>query len=134
MRHEQAGAEQLVGDAVAAGGQFLTAQRTSQSSQHDRVGSAELELRIVRLTVPDLDETLAASVVRLVGALREMRLRKSPSVAETIDWANTLLALGAGEERGQGGRLDEGLIARTLGVVLKHRPDLKLAVKELKLG
>src|SRR5699024_9434435 len=56
---------------------------------------AELERRIVALTVPDLDATLGDSIVRLVGALREMRLRKSPSVEETIDWARTLLSLGA---------------------------------------
>ena len=88
---------------------------------------AELELRIVRLTVPDLDETLAASVVRLVGALREMRLRKSPSVAETIDWARTLVSLGTG------GELQPELVRATLGVVLKHREDIELAVQTLDL-
>ena len=91
------------------------------------IDQAELELRIVRLTVPDLDKTLAASVVRLVGALREMRLRKSPSVAETIDWARTLVSLGTG------GELQPELVRATLGVVLKHREDIELAVQTLDL-
>ena len=88
---------------------------------------SDLELRIVRLTVPDLDETLAASVVRLVGALRDMRLRKSPSVAETIDWARTLVSLGTD------GELQPELVRSTLGVVLKHREDIELAVQTLDL-
>ncbi len=88
---------------------------------------ADLELRIVSLTVPDLDATLAASLVRLVGALRQMRLRKSPSVAETIDWARTLLSLGAA------GDLDPELIRSTLGVVLKHQEDIELVAEKLDL-
>ena len=72
------------------------------------------------------------------GAHVILAARNADDVAETIDWANTVLALGAGDEDAQRGRrdsgLDEGLIARTLGVVLKHRPDLTTAIKELKLG
>ena len=89
---------------------------------------AELEREIVALTVPDLDDALASSIVRLVGALREMRLRKSPSVAETIDWARTLLSLGAD------GDLDPELVRSTLGVVLKHKEDIELADEKLDLG
>lgn len=89
---------------------------------------AELEREIVALTVPDLDATLAGSIVRLVGALREMRLRKSPSVAETIDWARTLLSLGSE------GDLDPELVHSTLGVVLKHKDDIELAEAKLDLG
>ncbi len=89
---------------------------------------AELEREIVALTVPGLDEALADSIVRLVGALREMRLRKSPSVAETIDWARTLLSLGAE------GDLDPELVRSTLGVVLKHKDDIELADAKLDLG
>ena len=88
---------------------------------------AELEREIVALTVPDLDATLADSVVRLVGALRRMRLRKAPSVAETIDWARTLLSLGAT------GDLDPDLVRSTLGVVLKHQEDIDLAAETLDL-
>ena len=89
---------------------------------------AGLEREIVALTVPGLDDTLAASIVRLVGALREMRLRKSPSVAETIDWARTLLSLGAE------GELDPEIVRSTLGVVLKHREDIEVADARLDLG
>ncbi|MFF7236210.1 AAA family ATPase [Streptomyces collinus] len=87
----------------------------------------ELERRIVRLKVPDLDEALAASVVRVVGALRAMDLRKAPSVAETVDWARTLLALGAGA-------LDETLVRDTLGVLLKHQEDVRKAAAKLDLA
>lgn len=92
------------------------------------------EKEILASRVPGLPAALGAELVRIVGVLRTLDIRKKPSVAETIDWANTILALGAGEQGGHGDRLDEGLIARTLGVVLKHRPDLTTAIKELKLG
>ncbi|MFT4044323.1 MAG: MoxR family ATPase [Gordonia sp. (in: high G+C Gram-positive bacteria)] len=92
---------------------------------------AAREREILSARVPGLPDALAAELVRIIGVLRTLDIRKKPSVAETIDWANTLLALGAGTGRG---RLDDSLIARTLGVVLKHRPDLKTAIKELKLG
>ncbi|MFD3335705.1 AAA family ATPase [Streptomyces sp. NPDC058700] len=85
-----------------------------------------LERRIVRLKVPGLDSALAASVVRVVGALRAMELRKAPSVSETIDWARTLLALGAD-------RLDERIVRETLGVLLKHQADIVKAAAELDL-
>jgi MoxR-like ATPase len=86
----------------------------------------ELELRIVRLKVPELDAALAASVVRVVGALRAMDLRKAPSVAETVDWARTLLALGAGT-------LDETVVRDSLGVLLKHQEDVLKAAAKLDL-
>ena len=88
---------------------------------------ATLERQIVDLAVPGLDDALADSVVRLVGALREMRLRKSPSVAETVDWARTLLALGAGSD------LDPAMLRETLGVVLKHRDDIETAAARLEM-
>ncbi|MEU7118085.1 AAA family ATPase [Streptomyces zaomyceticus] len=86
----------------------------------------ELERRIVTLKVPGLDAALAGSVVRLVGALRAMDLRKVPSVSETIDWARTLLALGAD-------RLDEKVVRETLGVLLKHQEDIVKAAAKLDL-
>src|SRR5881398_2651711 len=73
----------------------------------------DLERDIVRLKVPGIDAALADSVVRVIAALRAMDLRKLPSVAETIDWARTLLALGAAT-------LDEHIVRESLGVVLKH--------------
>lgn len=90
------------------------------------------ERRILASRVPELPDALAEELVRVVGVLRGLDLRKQPSVAETIDWGQTLLALTAGGETD--GTLDDSLIARTLGVVLKHRPDLKTAMRELKLG
>ncbi|MFI8325078.1 AAA family ATPase [Streptomyces sp. NPDC085529] len=86
----------------------------------------ELERRIVTLKVPGLDAALADSVVRTVGALRAMDLRKVPSVSETIDWARTLLALGAE-------RLDERVVRETLGVLLKHQDDIVRAGAKLDL-
>jgi hypothetical protein len=61
-----------------------------------------------------------------VATLRSLELKKSPSIAETVDWAHTLLALGRTE-------LDEGTVAGTLGVVLKHASDQERAIKELGL-
>jgi MoxR-like ATPase len=87
---------------------------------------AELERRIVALKVPEMDETLAASLVKVVSALRAMELRKSPSVAETIDWARTLLALGADT-------LDETVVRASLGVILKHQDDVVKADAHLEL-
>jgi MoxR-like ATPase len=87
---------------------------------------AERELEIVRLKVPEVQGALADSLVRVVGALRALELRKSPSIAETIDWARTLLALGADH-------LDEAIVHTTLGVVLKYEADKRRATAELKL-
>ncbi|QRP48801.1 MoxR family ATPase [Amycolatopsis sp. FDAARGOS 1241] len=86
----------------------------------------ELEREIVRLRVPGVDAALADSVVRVIAALRAMDLRKLPSVAETIDWARTLLELGAGT-------LDEQVVRESLGVVLKHQDDIAKAGAGLKL-
>lgn len=87
----------------------------------------ELECRIVRSRVPQLDQALTESVVKVIGALRAMELRKAPSVAETIDWARTLLALGADS-------LDDAVVRDSLGVVLKHQEDLRRAVEKLTLA
>ncbi|ADJ44793.1 MoxR-like ATPase [Amycolatopsis mediterranei S699] len=86
----------------------------------------DLEREIVRLKVPGIDAALADSVVRVIAALRAMDLRKLPSVAETIDWARTLLALGAAT-------LDERVVRESLGVVLKHQDDIAKAGAGLKL-
>ncbi|HEX4720870.1 MAG TPA: MoxR family ATPase [Pseudonocardiaceae bacterium] len=86
----------------------------------------ELETRIVRLKVPATDERLAESLVRVIGALRAMDLRKAPSVAESIDWARTLLALGADT-------LTEDVVRTSLGVILKHQDDITRAGGQLQL-
>ncbi|MFI9409672.1 AAA family ATPase [Nocardia gamkensis] len=88
--------------------------------------TAELERAIVRMKVPELDETLAEPVVQVVGALRQLSLRKAPSIAETVDWAKTLVALGVRNISG-------GVVRSTLGVLLKHQSDHRLAVQRLGL-
>jgi MoxR-like ATPase len=88
---------------------------------------AEREREIIRGQVPGLDERIARQVVETVGRLRGLELKKSPSIAESVDWARTLVALEIGE-------LDEAAVARTLGVVLKHASDHERAIKELRLG
>jgi MoxR-like ATPase len=87
---------------------------------------SDLEEDIVRLKVPDLDDALAQSVVRLINAMRAMPLRKSPSISETLDWARTLLALGAST-------LSDEIVNDTLGVVLKHADDATKARTQLEL-
>ena len=91
---------------------------------------AQREREIVESRVPGVDARLAAHVVEVVGRLRGLDLKKSPSLAESVDWARTLLALGASGRKG----VDDATIKATLGVVLKHRSDLDKAVRELKLG
>jgi MoxR-like ATPase len=86
----------------------------------------ELEQQIVQLKVPDLDDTLGESLVRVINALRAMPLRKAPSVSETIDWARTLVALGADI-------LDDEVVKDSLGVILKHQDDLEKARTRLDL-
>lgn len=85
------------------------------------------ERDIIIAQVPEIQAELAEQIVRTAAALRALELKKLPSVAETIDWARTLLALGILD-------LDEAAIARTLGVVLKHNSDHVRATKELGLG
>ncbi|MFN2562952.1 MAG: AAA family ATPase [Jatrophihabitans sp.] len=88
--------------------------------------SAERERDIVLSQVPDIEPALAEELARTAATLRTLELKKAPSVAETIDWARTLLALGIDS-------LDEEAIAGTLGVVLKHHSDHGRAAKELGL-
>ena len=85
------------------------------------------ETEIVLSQVPGLPERLASQVVDLVARLRELELKKAPSIAETIDWARTVVALEIGE-------LDEAAATQTLGVVLKHVTDQERAIKELGLA
>ena len=86
--------------------------------------SLDRERQIVRARVPDLDESLAGQVARVVGWLRGLELKKPPSVSESIDWARTLVVLGAHT-------LDEATIQQTLQVVLKHQRDLERARAQL---
>ncbi|MEJ2866923.1 MoxR family ATPase [Actinomycetospora sp. OC33-EN08] len=88
---------------------------------------AELERRIVAARVPQLPEALAEELVRIVGVLRGLELRKAPSVSETIDWARTVVALGLDT-------VDDDAVRASLNVVLKHRADLVKASAELRLN
>jgi MoxR-like ATPase len=80
--------------------------------------SLEREVEIVRLRVPGVPERLAAQASALVHALRRLELTKPPGVAETIDWARVLAALGGSE-------LEPAVVESTLGSVLKHHEDLQ---------
>jgi MoxR-like ATPase len=77
------------------------------------------EVAIVRLRVPDVPERLAAQAAAFVRGLRGLDLAKPPGVAETIDWAHSLAALGREE-------LDAAVVEETLGSVLKYHEDLQL--------
>ncbi|MGY1620670.1 AAA family ATPase [Geodermatophilus sp. SYSU D00965] len=89
--------------------------------------SAEREREIVLSRVPDLAPGLAEQLVRTIRALRALELKKSPSISETLDWAQTLLELGLDT-------LDETAVRSTLGVVLKHASDQERASAELRLN
>jgi len=78
----------------------------------------EQELAVVRLKVPELSKQLARQAVELVQSLREIDLRKSPSISETLDWAKALVILNAEE-------LDPQTLDSTLSVLLKHESDLQ---------
>ena len=87
--------------------------------------SCEREVEIVRLRVPGVPERLASQAVMFVQGLRRLDLNKPPGVAETVDWAEALTALGQAE-------LDAELVEATLGSVLKYHEELEL-VRDEKL-
>ncbi len=82
--------------------------------------TAERELAIVRSKDTGLPEALAVRLVEIVRGLRELELRKAPSISETIDWARTLAVLGVSE-------LDGEVLGQTLNVVVKYERDLRRA-------
>ena len=77
----------------------------------------EHELKIVRLHEPQLDETVARKLVEITHQVRELDLKKPPSIAESIDWARALMLLGARD-------IDEDIFRQTMSVIVKHRTDL----------
>jgi MoxR-like ATPase len=79
--------------------------------------TAERELEIVRLHAPDLPEKVATRLIEVVGMVRELDLKKPPSIAESIDWARALLLLGAED-------IDAELFRATMSIIVKHRTDL----------
>ena len=86
--------------------------------------SLETELSIVRLKVPDLAPQTARQAVELVHRLRELDLKKHPSVSETLDWAQALVTLNAS-------RIDQTTLDNTLTVLLKHEHDVQRARRAL---
>ena len=85
----------------------------------------ERERDIVLSRVPGLDAALAGQIAGVVRSLRQLELKKRPSVSESIDWARTLFLLGTEE-------ISTDLVIGTLHVLLKHQSDIEKATTELK--
>jgi MoxR-like ATPase len=86
----------------------------------------EHELAIVRLHAPELSETVARKLVEVVGMVRELDLKKPPSIAESIDWARALLLLGAAD-------IDSETFTETMSVIVKHRTDMDVVSERVGL-
>jgi MoxR-like ATPase len=84
----------------------------------------EQERQIIELKVPELERRLAAEAARVVNLLRKLELKKSPSIAETLDWARALVRIGAKE-------LDAPALRTSLAVMLKHEEDRVLVESKL---
>lgn len=115
---------------------FLTSNNTRELSEalkrrclYIYIGypDTQEELQIVRLKVPDLAPALARQAVEAVQALRQLDLKKSPSVSETLDWARALVTLNAKS-------LDHEVLENTLTVLLKHETDMVRARRAFNLG
>jgi MoxR-like ATPase len=112
---------------------FLTSNNTRELSEalkrrclylHVDYPDLDREKDIVRVRVPEIDDELAEQIARVVRSVRELDLKKAPSISETIDWARTLLYLGKGQ-------IDPQVIGETLHVLLKYQSDIVKARKEL---
>jgi MoxR-like ATPase len=89
--------------------------------------SFDSELQIVQMRAPDLSASVAKQCVEIVQKLRNIDLKKNPSVAETVDWAKALVAINAKS-------LDEKTLNDTLSVILKHESDIQRARRALSGG
>jgi MoxR-like ATPase len=87
----------------------------------------EHELAIVRLHAPLLPATVARKLVDVIAMVRELDLKKPPSIAESIDWARALLLLGASD-------IDAATFTETLSVIVKHRTDIELVAERVGLA
>jgi MoxR-like ATPase len=112
---------------------FLTSNNTRELSEalkrrclflHIDYPDMEREKEIVLTKVPEITENLADQVTRIVRSIRQLELKKSPSVSETIDWARTLLMLGVDS-------ITEADAIETLNILLKYQSDIARATKEL---
>jgi MoxR-like ATPase len=115
---------------------FLTSNNTRELSEalkrrclyiHIAYPALEEELQIVRIKVPDLAPQLARQAVEVVQSLRQLDLKKSPSVSETLDWARALVTLNASA-------LDKHVLETTLTVLLKYESDMARARRAFNLG
>jgi len=84
----------------------------------------EHELEIVRMHSPELPETIARKLVEVVRMVRELDLKKPPSIAESIDWARALLLLGAED-------IDQRTFRDTMSVIVKHRTDMDIVAERI---
>jgi MoxR-like ATPase len=112
---------------------FLTSNNTRDLSEalkrrclflHLDYPTPEREREIVRSRVPDISAHLAEQVTRIVRNLRNLDLRKHPSVSETLDWARTLVLIGVDD-------IDENQLRETLNVLLKYQSDIRTANQNL---
>tara|TARA_B100000953_G_scaffold274640_1_gene247556 strand:- start:851 stop:1813 length:963 start_codon:yes stop_codon:yes gene_type:complete len=83
----------------------------------------EREREIINAKIPGMDENLADQIARIVRSIRQLDLKKHPSVSETLDWAKTLLLLGIE-------KIDADVATETVNVLLKYRSDIEKAIKE----
>jgi len=111
---------------------FLTSNNTRELSEalkrrclflHVDYPDLEREKEIVLTKVPDITDNLADQVARIVRSLRQLELKKSPSVSETLDWANTLMLLGVEQ-------IDAETASSTANILLKYQSDIAKAVRE----
>ncbi len=84
----------------------------------------EREMEIVRLHAPELDETLTRRLVEVVHMIRDLDLKKPPSIAESIDWARALLLLGSDD-------IDRKTFEQTMSIIVKHRTDLDIVAERV---
>ncbi|MCC6226726.1 MAG: MoxR family ATPase [Microthrixaceae bacterium] len=112
---------------------FLTSNNTRELSEalkrrclflHIDYPDMEREKEIVLTKVPDITESLADQVARIVRSIRQLELKKAPSVSETLDWARTLMLLGVE-------KVDAEVATSTANILLKYQTDVAKAVKEL---
>jgi MoxR-like ATPase len=113
---------------------FLTSNNTRELSEalkrrclflHVDYPDLEREKEIVLTKVPDVSDSLADQVARIVRSIRQLELKKHPSVSETIDWARTLLLLGVEH-------VDADTAKATINILLKYQSDIAKAVRELE--
>ncbi len=111
---------------------FLTSNNTRELSEalkrrclflHIDYPELEREREIILTKVPDIEENLGDQIARVVRTVRQLELKKAPSVSETLDWARTLIHLGVEH-------IDAQTATDTVNILLKYRSDIDKAIKE----